>query len=216
MNDRPILPSIAIGAAILAALAIVGMWLLAGRIADVEAENERLQAELVRVEEGAASAALQTTLLTSALNEQAPEISRGLSEAISGLESFAGSTIAVNVDVSESVEVDASFAINREIVVPVRTSIPVQETIETTIVVAGPLNTELPLDVTVPIDLEFPVELDVPITVDEEFPVAANVPIAVTVPLEIRVAETELATMATSLGEGLAALQAVLDALAGP
>ncbi len=218
MTDSRLSQTLPIAVVMLAA-ALIGLLALVvtlnGRLTDVEAEANQTREDLERIEQGAATAALQVTLFTQALAEEGPAINAGLDEAVAGLDSFATSTITVDIDVDEVVPIETSIDLNRQIVVPIRTTIPIDETIETTIIVSGPLNTEIPVDVTVPVMLDFPLELDVPIVVDETIPIRTQVPIAVTVPVQIQVADTELATMATSLRDGLAALQDVLSALGG-
>ena len=218
MNDSRLNQALPIAFVILAA-AFIGLLALVvtlnSRLNEAEADARQLQDDLQRIEQGAATAALQVTLFTRALADDGPAINAGLDEAVAGLDSFASSTISVDIDVDEVVPIETSIELNREIVVPIRTTIPIDETIETTIIVSGPLNTEIPVDVSVPVMLDFPLELDVPIVVAETIPIQTQVPIAVTVPVEIQVADTELATMATSLRDGLAALQDVLSALNG-
>lgn len=216
MTDRRTEAVLAVAVAVLAA-AVIGLLLLSisldRRVAAAKAEAEDVRDELARVEEGAAAAALQLSALTGALEDSAPEIDAQLDQAVADLEAFAGSTIAIDIDVSEVVPIETSLDLNRELIIPIRTSIPIDETIDTTITVAGPLNTEIPLDVTVPVNLDLPVELDVPILVEETIPISAQVPIDVTVPIEIEVSETELAAMASSLGSGLEALRSILSSL---
>lgn len=218
MNDTKLTDALPIAFVILAA-AFVGLLALVvtlnSQLDKYQAATAELRTNLERVEQGAATAALQVTLFTEALADEGPAINAGLAEAVAGLDSFATSTITVDIDVDEIVPIETSIDLNRRIIVPIQTTIPIDETIETTIIVAGPLNTEIPIDVTVPVKLDFPLELDVPIDVNETIPVTTEVPIAVTVPVEIEVADTTLATMATSLRDGLSALQDVLAVLSG-
>lgn len=204
---------IAVSAALVLSL-IFGTTLFA-RVRQAEARVDELSEQLIEVESGAAFALAQLGIFESALGDLGPGTSASLDEAITGLESFATSTITMDITFDESVPIQTEFLLQRDLIVPIKTDFPINQTIETTITIDGPLGSVIPLDISVPVDIVIPVDLEVPITVDETIPIDVEVPISLKVPVEIDVAGTELAAFAESLREGLVALRSALTQLGG-
>ena len=91
--------------------------------------------------------------------------------------------------------------------------LPIDETIDTTIRVKGPFGIDIPLDITVPIALDLPIDLAVAIPINETIPINTSIPVNLSVPIEVQVQGTELATLASSLRQGLLSLRDVLTGL---
>jgi hypothetical protein len=97
--------------------------------------------------------------------------------------------------------------LDRTLEVPIQTTFPIDQVVDTTITIAGPFGTEIPLDVTVPIQLEIPVDLAVPVSINEVVPISADIPVNITVPIAVDVGQTELASLADALADGLQAFR---------
>ncbi len=201
----------ALGALIL--LGFVLMGVLFSQLSSTQDDLAQTQSELERVEAGAALYASQVTGFQEQIVELEPTISAGLEEAISGLEEFANSTIEFEVNIDEQVNIETEVVLDRELVVPIDETLPIKESFDTRIEVDTPLGFSVPVDVTVPVDIEVPVNLELDIAVNETIPIEANVPVKLDLPIAIEVGETELATLAASLAEGLRSLEEVLTGL---
>lgn len=211
-----------LGMLLIAAFVVIG--LLLDRVADAERNAEvlatgasseqigEIQADLERVEAGAALYASQIDGFREQLVELSPEIEEGVDEAILGLRDFSQSTIAFDVAIDETIPVDTEVVINRTVEVPIQTEIPISQEIDTTIEVDTPFGA-VPLDITVPVDVVVPVDLVVDIPIDETVPITDEFPVQMTVPIEIDVGDTELANLTESLAAGLESLQEVLTGL---
>lgn len=197
--------TITLGLAGLVVVSLVLNAFLLVRVSSLDEEMLQTRDDLARVEIGAGLFASEVTGLQNQLGELAPQVGRGLEEAVAGLESFRSSTISFEVPINENIPLEAEIVLERTLTVPIQTVFRVDETVDTTITIQGPFGTEIPLDVTVPVQLEIPVDLEVPVAVNETIPVAAEVPVRLSVPISVEVEGTELAALADSLGRGLAA-----------
>ncbi len=194
-------------------LTVVQLGVMGARIADGERRLVAAEDELVSLKSGVTQLLLDASTLTSALSGINADIGPSLDEAIASLEAFGGSTIEFTVAIDEQVPIEADIVFDRTIDVPVMTTLPIDEVVETTITVAGPFGTEIPVDVTVPIALDLPIDLEFPLEVSEQIPVSTVVPVQLDVPVRLDVGDTDLATLATALGDGLRSLREVLNAL---
>jgi EmrB/QacA subfamily drug resistance transporter len=198
-------------------VAVVGLGILVavllGRVSSLEDENAALREDFTRVEGGAAILSSQLTGFQNQLTELAPTVGGALDEAIAGLETFRDSTLEVEVPINETVPIDVEVVLDRVIEVPVNTEIPISQTFDTTITVEGPFGVEIPVDVSVPIDVVVPVDLDLEFPINETVPIATEIPVNLTVPIRIDIADTELATLADSLRQGLIGFQEVIEGL---
>lgn len=208
-GNRTITPMI-IGAAIaLAILAGTTIFLitkvdsLSTALVAAEDRQNQLEADMARVEGGAAIYAAQVTAFQDQLGDLGPVIDSALTEAVVGIDEFGTSTITFNVAIDEVVPISAEVVLDRTIDVPISTTIPIDEQFDTTITINGPFGVDIPLDITVPIQLDLPIDLDVAIPVNETIPVDAEVPVNLDVPIEIDISETELASLAAALAQGL-------------
>ncbi len=195
----------------LAALVVMSLGLnlvLWGRTA-------RIEADLERVEGGAAFFAAQVTGFSNQLAAIGPSVGDALDQAVTGLETFRTSTLTFDVSIDETVPIDATIDLNRTLDVPIQAVLPIDESFETRIVVDGPWGLDVPLNVTVPIKLDLPIDLQVQIPIDEQIPVQTDVPIQLDVPISVDVAETELAALVEALQQGLEAFGDVLTGLGG-
>lgn len=179
----------------------------------IQTELTETRAEMEQLRGGVALFSSQAAQLQSQLAELAPAVTAGLDEAVVGLNDFESSTIFFEVPISETVPILTEVVLDRTLQVPINTLLPIDQTVETTITVNGPFGIDIPLDITVPLQLELPIELDVDIPVNETIPIDASVPVNLSVPIAVEVAETELATLARSLRQGLQSLREVLAAL---
>jgi len=200
---------------------------LMGAFAMILSLQERLdetQSDLARVEAGSALFASQVTGFQRTLVELEPAVDQGFADAIDGLETFASSSISFDVDVDETIAIDTEVTIRRTVTVPInevisiRETIPIREEIETTIVVNAfgfdvPIDVKVPVEIDVPISIDVPIDLEVEIPIDETVPVNTEVPIQLSIPIEINIADTELATLAEALTEGLTSFQDGLGSL---
>ncbi len=171
--------------------------------------------DLDRVEAGAAIFAAQVQGFQSTLGDLAPNVSAGLDEAITGLESFGNSTVEFTIPIDENIQFATSVVIKREIEVPIKTTLPIDESFTTTITVNGPFGIDIPLDVTVPVDIDVPIDLTVTIPIHETIPINANVPVKLDLPISINVSDTQLAELSKALAAGLKSFQEVLAGLGG-
>jgi hypothetical protein len=171
--------------------------------------------DLDRVEAGAAIFASQVKGFQDKISELAPNVSAGLDEAITGLESFGNSTVEFNVPIDQTVQFQTDVVIDREIEVPIKTTLPINESFETTIKVAGPFGIDIPLDVTVPVDIDVPIDLRVTVPIHETVPIDAKVPVKLDIPINVDVSETKLAELSKALAAGLRSFQEVLAGLGG-
>ena len=203
----------ALGALIVLAFVLVAV--LFSRLSDTEDQLTQAQADLERVEAGAALYASQVTGFQEQLLELQPTISAGLDEAIAGLDEFAISTIEFDVNIDEQVQIDTQVVLDRELEVPISETLPINETFQTEIEVDTPLGFSVPLDITVPVDIEVPIDLDLSVAVNETIPVSASVPVKLDIPIAIEVAGTELADLAASLAAGLRSLEDIIAGLSG-
>jgi hypothetical protein len=210
MNVNRNLTPIIIGAAVLLVALIGTTFFLASKVGSLSADldsarqrQDQLEADIVRVEGGAAIYAAQVTAFQDQLGGLGPTIDSALGEAVVGIDEFRTSTIRFDVSINEVVPINAEVVLNRTIQVPISTTIPIDEEFDTTIVINGPFGIDIPLDITVPIKLDLPIDLDVAIPVNETIPVNTEVPVAFDVPIEIDIADTELAVLAEALAQGL-------------
>ncbi len=171
--------------------------------------------DLDRVEAGAAIFAAQVEGFQSTLGDLAPNVSAGLDEAITGLESFGNSTIEFKVPIDENVELATNVVIDRDIEVPIKTTLPIDESFQTTITVNGPFGIDIPLDVTVPVDIEVPIDVVVTVPIHETIPLDATVPVKLDLPISLDVSQTQLAEFSRVLAAGLKSFQEILAGLGG-
>lgn len=171
--------------------------------------------DLDRVEAGAAIFAAQVQGFQTKLSELAPNVSAGLDEAITGLESFGNSTVEFNVPIDENVKFATDVVIDRDIEVPIKTTLPINESFDTTIKVAGPFGIDIPLNVTVPVDIDVPIDIRVTVPIHETIPIDANVPVKFDVPISVDVSATQLAELSKALAAGLRSFKEVLAGLGG-
>lgn len=191
-------------------LMLAGLFYLATQVSSLsddlavaQEQRSQLEADILRVEGGAALYAAQITAFQEQLGGLGPTLDSALGEAVTGIDQFATSKIQFDVAINESVPINAEVVLNRTLNVPINTSIPIDETIDTTITVQGPFGIDIPLDITVPIQLDLPIDLSVAIPINETIPVNTEVPVNLNVPIVIDIAETELAVLAESLRQGL-------------
>ncbi len=205
------------------ALLLVGAFaviaLMTARVAEARddaaaarAALESTEADLARVEAGAALYASQITGFQEQLVALEPQVSAGVDEAITGLREFGDSTIAFDVNIDEVIPIKTDIVIDRVVEVPIKTTIPIKESFDTTIRVSTPFGS-IPLDVTVPVDVDVPVDLVVEIPINESVEIDEEFPVQLDVPIAIEVRETELANLTDSLAAGLESLQDVLTGL---
>lgn len=180
-----------------------------------QAELAQTQADLVRVEEGAAGSAIvaaQVLEISRQLAEVQPTIEGGLDEAITELEGFGASTIEFQVPIDEVIEIDTEITIDRTFSFPIDETITIQQTVDTTIQIDTPLG-QVPVDVEVPVDVDVPIQLEVDVPINETVPVNAEVPVQLDVPITVDVADTELQVLADQLANSLRSLQELLAEL---
>lgn len=203
---------------VLAGLVVVSVVLVGVLFFQVARTDDRLaQAErdLVSTQDRLSNLLITAATFTGQINDLQPAVAGALADAVTGLDEFATSTIEVNVPIDQTIPVDTEFVFNRTIDVPIQTVVPIDQTVDTTITVQGPLGVEIPVDVSVPVVLDLPVDVTFPLTVDETIPISTSIPVRLDVPISIDVAGTELAELATSLRDGLMALDEALGDLGG-
>ncbi len=210
-NLTPVL--VGLGVLLLGSLTL-SIWMFT-KVQATEDELATTQADLARVESGAALYASQVNGFVETVNGLGPSIDEGLDQAVTGLEDFGSSSIDFDVSIDETISISETFDLQRTVQVPINTSIPINEEVETTITVNGPFGVDIPIDITVPIDLDVPIELTVDVPIDESVPIDVEVPVQLDVPISIDVQGTELETLTASLAEGLRAFQQGLDGLTG-
>lgn len=210
-NLTPVL--VGMGVLLLGSLALT-MWMFT-KVQATEDELATTQADLARVESGAALYASQVNGFVETVNGLGPSIGDGLDQAVAGLEDFGSSSIDFDVSIDETISISETFDLQRTVQVPISTSIPINEEVETTITVNGPFGVDIPIDITVPIDLDVPIDLTVDVPIDESVPIDVEVPVQLDVPISIDVEGTELEALTASLAEGLRAFQQGLDGLTG-
>ena len=184
-------------------------------IAILMSQVSETRQDLDRVEAGAAIFAAQVQGFQSKIGELAPNVSAGLDEAITGLESFGNSTVEFKVPIDENVEFATSIVIDREIEVPIKTTLPIDESFNTTIKVNGPFGIDIPLDVTVPVNIDVPIDIVVTVPIHETIPLDANVPVKLDLPISLDVSQTQLAEFSRALAAGLKSFQEILAGLGG-
>lgn len=194
------------------ALLLIGAFVW---IAILMSQVHETRQDLHRVEAGAAIFASQVQGFQTKISELAPNVSAGLDEAITGLESFGNSTVEFNVPIDENVQFQTDVVIDRDIQVPIKTTLPINESFDTTIKVAGPFGIDIPLDVTVPVHIDVPIDLRVTVPIHETIPIDANVPVKVDVPISVDVSQTQLAELSKALAAGLRSFQEILAGLGG-
>jgi MFS family permease len=212
--NRNLTPVLAGFAVLLLGSFAVSMWMFT-RVQSAEDELATTQADLARVESGAALYASQVNGFVETVNGIGPSIDEGLDEAVTGLEDFGTSTIDFDVSIDETISISETFDLKRTVEVPIKTSIPIDEEVETTVIVNGPFGVDIPIDITVPVNIDVPIDLTVDVPIDESIPIDVDVPVQLDVPISIDVEGTELEALTTSLVEGLRAFQVGLDGLAG-
>ncbi len=207
----------------LLAVTLIGAFVLIGMLFsrlsstqdDLAATQRALisnQADMQRVEAGAALYASQITGFQEQLVALEPQVSAGVEEAIAGLTEFGNSTISFDVAIDETIPIDTEVVIDRVVEVPIKTTIPIKQSFDTTIQIDTPFG-KIPLDITVPVDVDVPVDLVVDIPINETVPIKDAFPVKLDVPIEINVRDTELAALTDSLAAGLKSLQEVLKGL---
>jgi hypothetical protein len=204
-----------IGLGVFALGSLVLSVLMFSRVQSTNNELADTQAELERVEAGAAIFASQVNGFVESINDLGPSIDEGLDQAVTGLEDFATSQIEFTVPIDETISISETFELKRTVSVPIKTSIPISEEVETTVIVNGPFGVDIPIDLTVPVDIDVPVDLTVDIPIDETIPIDVDVPVKLNVPITVDIEGTELEALATALTVGLRAFQEGLGGLTG-
>ena len=189
---------------------IINIVLLA-RVDSMESRIDRVEDDFVRVEIGAGLFASKSPVCKTN-SAPAPEVGRGLNDAVAGLDAFRSSTLEFDVAIDENLPIETEILLDRTLTVPINATFPIDQVVETTITIAGPFDTRIPLDVSVPVQLDIPVDLEIEFLINELIPISTEVPVRLAVPIAVDVAETELASLADALGEGLAAFA---DLMAG-
>jgi EmrB/QacA subfamily drug resistance transporter len=210
-----------VGALVAATLvSLLVTFLALGRVNDTQSQLDAIQTELTdtraeieQLRGGVALFSSQATLLQGQLADLAPTVTAGLDEAVAGLTQFETSTILFNVPINETIPIATEVVLDRTLQVPINTILPIDQTIETRIVIDGPFGIDVPLNITVPLTLDLPIDLNVAIPINETIPIDTSIPVNLSVPIEVEVAGTELATLASSLREGLISLRDVLAGL---
>jgi hypothetical protein len=190
---------------VLPVVSLVINVVLLSRVDSMDSRIEENAENMARVEIGAGLFASEVTGLQDLLSHLAPQVGQGLDEAIAGLDSFRSSTIEFDVPINEDIPIETEIVLNRTLDVPIQTTFAIDQVVDTTITIAGPFDTQIPLDVTVPVQLDVPVDLVIPFAINEVIPISAEVPVRLTVPIAVKVAGTELASLADALSEGLGA-----------
>jgi MFS family permease len=186
---------------------------LSADLEEANSERAQLEADMARVEGGAALYGAQLTAFQQQLSDLGPTLDSTLGEAVNGIDSFRTSQIRFDVAINETVPISAEVVLDRTLTVPISTTLPINETLDTTIMVNGPFGIDIPLDITVPIQLELPIDLEVAIPVNETIPIDTEVPVNLDVPIVIDIAETELAQLAEALQQGLESFRTIASGL---
>jgi MFS family permease len=218
--NRNLTPVI-IGGAVLLVVLTVATVLLAVRVGSLSSElnetkvqQQQLTTDLTRVESGAAIYAAQVTAFQSKLGELGPAIDSALGDAVAGIDEFANSSITFDVSINQTVPINTSIVLDRTIQVPINTPLPIDQQFDTTIKVNGPFGIDIPLNITVPIKMDLPIDLTVDIPVNETIPINTDVPVNLDVPISVDISQTELATLAESLSQGLESFRQMAAGLA--
>lgn len=209
-NLTPIVVGVSVLLVALAAATFYMATQVSSMSSDLAAAEERqieLEADITRVEGGAALYASQVTAFQEQLGDLGPTIDTALGQAVAGIDEFRTSTIRFDVQIDEVVPIDAEVVLDRTVQVPIQTTIPIDESFDTTITINGPFGVDIPLDITVPILLDLPIDLTVAIPINETIPVNTEVPVSLDIPIEIDIAETDLAGLADALAQGLEAFR---------
>ena len=181
-------------------------------------ELEQAQADLIRVEEGAAGSAIvsaQVIEFARQVGDLEPQVAAGLDQAITELETFSNSSLEFAVAIDETVVIDTEITIDRDFSFPIDETINIDQAVDTTIEIDTGLGFQVPVDVNVPVNVDVPIQLDVDVPINETVPVVAEVPVNLDVPIEIDIAETELVLLTEQLSVALREIQAVVSDLAG-
>ncbi len=197
---------------------VVALGLVVRSLNNTQAELAVAQADLVRVEEGAAGSAIvsaQVIEFARQVGELEPQVSAGLEEAILELEAFSNSSLEFAVAIDETVVIETEIDIDREFSFPIDETITIDQSVDTTIEIDTGLGFEVPVDVNVPVNVDVPIQLEVDVPISETVPVQAEVPVVLEVPIEVDIAETELRELTEQLAEGLRQIQTVVSDLAG-
>ena len=209
---------------------LIALGVVVSSLRSTQGDLAQAQADIVRVEEGAAGSAIvsaQVLEIARQISELGPQIDDGFEQAIAELESFSNSSLSFNVAVDETISIDTEITIDRDFTFPIDEmitideTIPINQTVDTTIEIDTGLGFSVPVDVTVPVNVDVPVQVDVPIQLEvdvplnETVPVNVDVPVKLDVPIEVNIAETDLKDLADQLAEGLRSVQAVLADLTG-
>ena len=197
---------------------VVALGLVVRSLNDTRSDLAQAQEDLVRVEEGAAGSAIvsaQVIEFARQVGALEPQVSAGLDEAITQLESFSNSSLEFAVAIDETVVIDTEITIDRDFSFPIDESVPINQTVDTTVEVDTGLGFEIPVDIAVPVNVDVPIQLDVDVPINETVPVQAEVPVVLDVPIEIDIAETELNELMGQLAQGLREVQTVVSDLAG-
>ena len=110
----------------------LSLWMFT-RVNAAENELATTQADLARVESGAALYASQVNGFVETIDGLGPSIDDGLDQAITGLEDFGTSKIEFDVAIDETISISETFDLQRTVEVPIKTSIPIDEEVETTV-----------------------------------------------------------------------------------
>jgi len=218
--NRNLTPIIIAGGVLLAVLVVTTLFLVArvgslsSELNETRAQQEQLTTDMSRVEGGAAIYAAQVTAFQDKLGQLGPAIDSALGDAVSGIDEFANSTITFDVSINQTVPIDTEIVLDRTLQVPINTTVPIDEQFDTTITVNGPFGIDIPLNITVPIKLDLPIDLTVAIPVNETIPINTEVPVDLDVPISIDISQTELATLAESLSQGLESFRQMAAGLA--
>lgn len=197
---------------------VIALGLVVRSLNNTQADLAQAQADLIRVEEGAAGSAIvsaQVIEFTRQVGELEPQVSAGLDEAITELENFSNSSLEFAVAIDETVVIDTEITIDRDFSFPIDEVIPINQTIDTIVEVDTGLGFEIPVDIAVPVNVDVPIQLDVDVPISETVPVQAEVPVNLDVPIEVDIAETELRELTEQLAEGLRQIQTVVSDLSG-
>ena len=202
-------------------IVLVGVVIVLGMVVrslnSTQDELEQAQADLVRVEEGAAGSAIvsaQVIEFARQVGELEPQVSAGLDQAITELETFSNSSLEFAVAIDETVVIDTEITIDRDFSFPIDETININQAVDTTIEIDTGLGFEVPVDVNVPVNVDVPIQLDVDVPINETVPVVAEVPVNLDVPIEVDIAETELVLLTEQLTVALREIQTVVSDLA--
>ena len=197
---------------------VIALGLVVRSLNDTQNDLAQAQEDLIRVEEGAAGSAIvsaQVIEFARQVGALEPQVSAGLDEAITELETFSNSSLEFAVAIDETVVIDTEITIERDFSFPIDETVPINQTVDTTVEVDTGLGFEIPVDIAVPVNVDVPIQLNVDVPINETIPVQAEVPVNLDVPIEVDIAETELRELMEQLAEGLRQIQTVVSDLAG-